>query len=216
MKKFLTIACITLAGTVLVSCSKVRRNPGRVYMPDMSYSRAYETYASTEALKNEHVNYNALPVEGTIARGDLIFVNTLKNDSAGYAESSSLQNPLTADSTFHIDMKETERLFLVNCAICHGPKLDGNGPLWKDGNGPFPNKPAALVGDAKYVSMSDGTMYFSITNGRNAMGAYKSQLNPRQRWMMVSYIRSKQAAAATTSTGPTAAKDSNAVKPSAK
>ena len=30
------------------SCSKVRRSPGRAYMPDMSYSRAYETYASTD------------------------------------------------------------------------------------------------------------------------------------------------------------------------
>ena len=194
MKKFWIITCLALTGVLLFSCSRIRRDPGRVYMPDMAYSRAYETYASTEALKNEKVNYTALPVEGTIARGDLLFTNTLQYDSAGYANSSSLLNPLTKDSTVKIDMKETERLFLVNCAICHGPKLDGNGPLWKDGNGPFPNKPATLVGDAKYEAMSEGTMYYSITNGRNNMGSYKSQLNPRQRWMVVTYIKSKQAA----------------------
>jgi hypothetical protein len=34
----------------MMSCNKTRRSTGKVYMPDMAYSRAYETYASTEAL----------------------------------------------------------------------------------------------------------------------------------------------------------------------
>ena len=74
---------------VLVSCSKVRRNTGRAYMPDMAYSRAYETYASTEALQKKGVHYNAMPVEGTIARGDTLSVYPNKNDSAGYAASKN-------------------------------------------------------------------------------------------------------------------------------
>ena len=36
---------------LLVSCSKTRRSTGRAYMPDMYYSRAYETYASQEELE---------------------------------------------------------------------------------------------------------------------------------------------------------------------
>ena len=198
MKKIWIIATLALGATVFVSCSKVRRDTGRVYMPDMSYSRAYETYASTEALKDEKVNYTAMPVEGTIARGDLLFTNTLAFDSAGYANSPSLINPLTKDSSYKMDMTEAERLFLVNCAICHGAKLDGNGPLWKPsygGDGPFPNAPANLISNPLYLKMSEGTMYFSVTNGRNNMGSYKSQLNPTQRWMVVTYIKSKQAAA---------------------
>ncbi len=214
MKKIWIIATLALGATVFVSCSKVRRDTGRAYMPDMSYSRAYETYASTEALKNEKVNYTAMPVEGTIARGDLLFTNTLKFDSAGYANSSSLINPLTKDSTYKMDMTEAERLFLVNCGICHGAKLDGNGPLWKGGDGPFPNKPAQLVGDPKYDNMSEGTMYFSVTNGRNTMGSYKSQLNPTQRWMVITYIKKKQAekkaSAPATTTAPA---DTAAAKP---
>ena len=43
------------------------------------------------------------------------------------------------------------RLYLVNCGICHGEKLDGNGPLYKGGEGPFPLNPRTLVGDAKYT-----------------------------------------------------------------
>ena len=95
-------------------------------------------------------------------------------------------------------MVEAERLYLVNCAICHGPKLDGNGPLYKGGDGPFPAKPATLVGDKKYEAMPEGQMYYSVTYGKNKMGSYASQLNTRQRWMVIAYIKSKQTAAATT------------------
>jgi mono/diheme cytochrome c family protein len=176
---------------MLASCNNVRRNPGRVYMPDMAYSRAYETYSSTEGLQKEGAHYTSMPVVGTIARGDMLQIYSLANDSAGYAQSASVKNPLKIDS---IDKKEAERLYLVNCAVCHGAKLDGNGPLYKDGNGPYPSKPATLVGDAKYEAMAEGTIFHAITYGKNAMGSYASQLNTYQRWMVVAYIKSKQGA----------------------
>lgn len=190
------------AMVAMIGCSDVRREPGSVYMPDMNYSRAYETYASTEALKQAGVNYNATPVSGTIARGEMA-AYPYKNDSAGYAMSASVKRPVEAAS---VDLKEAERLYLVNCAICHGPKLDGNGPLWNDGNGPYPSKPIALVGDAKYEAMAEGTMFHSLTYGKNAMGSYASQLSTKQRWMVISYIKSKQGVKA----APAAGADSTA------
>ena len=188
MKKLSVItSCVTIVA-VMISCNNTKRTPDRVYMPDMSYSRAYETYASTEALDKEGVHYVSMPVPGTVARGDM-FAYTLKNDSLGYAQSSTVKNPLNADS---VDMKEAERLYLVNCGICHGTKLDGNGPLWKNGDGPFPNKPATLVGDAVYEKMTEGTMFHSVTYGKNSMGSYASQLNTKQRWEVIAYVKSKQ------------------------
>lgn len=175
---------------VLIGCSDVRRDTGSVYMPDMAYSRAYETYASTEALTKAGVNYNATPVTGTIARGEMA-AYPYKNDSVGYAMSVNVRNPLDSAG---VDLKEAERLYLVNCGICHGKKLDGNGPLWNDGNGPFPSKPIALVGDAKYEAMAPGMMFHSLTYGKNAMGSYASQLSTKQRWMVIAYVKSKQAA----------------------
>jgi mono/diheme cytochrome c family protein len=208
MKKFLIIAGCIIAGISIAGCNKTRRNTGRAYMPDMVYSVAYETYAPTnERLKNSGAHYSGRPVEGTIARGDM-FAYTLKNDSLGYAQSAAVKNPLTPES---IDLKEAERLFLVNCAICHGNKLDGNGPLFKGGDGPFTSKPAALVGDAKYQAMAEGTMFHSITYGKNAMGSYASQLNTKQRWMVIAYIKSKQAAGAKTA-GTTTGTDSTGKK----
>ena len=195
MKKIGIIAGVIICGLTIVSCGP-RRSPGRAYMPDMTYSRAYETYASTDALKNEGVNYNAKPVPGAIARGDM-FPYQLKNDSAGYAQSAFTKNPLDSSS---IDMKESERLYLVNCGICHGSKLDGNGPLWNNGNGPFPSAPKNFVGDDAMKKMPEGTMFHSITYGKNAMGSYASQLSTKQRWMVITYIKSKQN---TTAAAPT-------------
>jgi len=219
MKKISLITLSIATVAILVSCSRVRRSPGRAYMPDMSYSRAYETYASTEKLKQAYpgITYNSMPVTGTIARGDMTWSYPYKNDTTGYAQSASVKNPLMNDSLkTTIDMVEAERLYLVNCGICHGPKLDGNGPLYKGGDGPYPSKPATLVGDPKYAAMAEGTMFHSITFGKNAMGSYASQLSTKQRWMVIAYIKAKQgasAAAKNTTTTTDTTKSTTVIKP---
>jgi mono/diheme cytochrome c family protein len=212
MKKILIITGVVTMTMAMMSCNKVRRSPGRAYMPDMYYSRAYETYASTENLKKTGANYTAMPVQGAIARGDS-YPYTLPNDSTGYAQSASIKNPLPELSAK--DYLEAARLYLVNCGICHGEKLDGNGPLFKGGDGPYTAKPATLVGDPKYMAMPEGTMFHSVTYGKNMMGSYASQLTTKQRWMVIHYIKEKQkmAAPATTATTPGGAKDSTATGP---
>ena len=84
---------------------------------------------------------------------------------------------------------------MINCGICHGTKLDGNGPLYKGGEGPYPAKPATLVGDPKYAAMPEGQMFYSVMYGKNLMGSYASQLNRKQRWQIIKYIKLKQAEA---------------------
>ena len=199
MKKLSIISLIAVAVLVVISCSDVKRKPGRVYMPDMAYSRAYETYSVTEEekaeLEKKGIYYSNTPVAGTIKRGELFPFSIAKDkdaDTINYTASKQIINPLPALDS--LQSVEAERLFLVNCAICHGPKLDGNGPLYKGGEGPYPAKPAQLVGDPKYQSMPAGQMFYSVTYGKNKMGSYASQLNSKQRWMVISYIKSKQSA----------------------
>ncbi len=193
MKKIVIITGVLISGMVMTGCRNGKRDTGKAYMPDMSYSRAYETYASTQNLKDKGINYNGTPVEGTIAREDLP-AYPYKNDSLGYANSANVKNPLP--SLEAKDYLEAARLYLVNCGICHGEKLDGNGPLYKDGNGPFAAKPANLAGDVKYTAMPEGTMFHSVTYGIRAMGSYASQLSTKQRWMIIHYIKEKQSASA--------------------
>ncbi len=216
MKKLFILSFFAL-GILAVSCSDIRREPGAVYMPDMAYSRAYETYAPRDstrfttdtAMAGEKIFYNNMPVAGTIARGEEMPFPLAKDapgDTTNYIASKKVTDPLPPlDSA---QMQEAGRLFLVNCAICHGPKLDGNGPLYKDGNGPFPAKPANFVGDPKILAMPEGQMFYSVSYGKNLMGSYASQLNRKQRWMVIQYIKSKQAEATAGSAAP--AKDSTA------
>ena len=169
--------------TVFESCDS-KREPGKIYMPDMTYSRAYEAYAPNN-LKQENINYVPYPVQGTIRRGDL-FPYPLPDDSNGYKMSAEIKDPLPPLDT--VQMAEAQRLFNINCAICHGPKLDAQGPLATGGKIPA----VANLTLKQYVDMPVGTMFHSVTYGKNNMGSYASQLTREQRWMVIQYVKSKQ------------------------
>ena len=189
---------------LLSSCSD-KRSPGRIYMPDMTYSRGYETYAKN-SLIDSGINYINYPVDGTIRRGDL-FPYTLANDSNGYKMSAEIKSPiasLTSD-----EMAEAKRLFNINCAVCHGPNMDAQGPLAGKVGG------IANLKLDQYVKMAEGTMFHTVTYGKNNMGSYASQLTRKQRWMVIKYIKSEQgkgAAAATAKDSTTTKKDTTALK----
>ena len=120
MKKFIGIVSIFLAALIVVSCSDVRRSPGRVYMPDMGYSRALETYAKLDSSKFTNnpaeigegkIYYTSFPVAGTMARGDELpfpYAIDKAGDTTNYIASKQAQNPLTALDAGQ--MKEAERL----------------------------------------------------------------------------------------------------------
>ena len=215
MKKIILLfsvaACISI-----ISCDDVRRKPGDVYMPDMAYSRAYETYADHSNLKDQGINYTNMPVSGTIARGEEMpfpYAKDRLGDTTNYIASKSVQNPYSQLGS--ADSLEASRLYLINCAICHGAGLDGNGPLYKDGEGPFPARPKNLI----TLNLPEGQMFYSITYGRNLMGPYGSQLNRKQRWMIISYIKGqadKQKSAGGAASQSNAAAQGNSKDSSAK
>jgi len=202
MKKIAIITGIFTAVLLVSSCRMGKGDPGKAYMPDMFYSRAYETYAGLDSMKFTNdpsqlgegkIFYNNLPVAGTVARDELpAFPLAIDKagDTANYVASKQVPNPLPALSA--TDYLEAARLYLINCGICHGEKLDGNGPLYNGGNGPFAAAPKNLIGDPVVSKMPDGQMFYSVTYGKNAMGSYASQLSTKQRWMIIHYIKEKQ------------------------
>lgn len=205
------IAAILTAG--FSSCSSDKKEPGKIYMPDMAYSRAIESYALLDssvfttdpAKRGEEIFYNSKPVDGTIKVGEL-FPYTLPNDSAGYAMSAQVKNPLPPLTGK--DSAETARLFNINCAICHGIDGKATGPLAVSGKvGGIAN-----LGLDTYIQMADGTMYHSINYGKNNMGSYASQLNRKQRWQLVQYIRTLQPKPETAAAPAPAAADTASMK----
>ncbi len=207
MKKILVFTGLIAAlGLAIQSCDS-NRVPGKIYMPDMTYSRAYETYRPLDSARftmdalskgGNKIYFNGVRPAGAIKRGEVL-PYPLPNDSNGYKMSYTIKNPFT-DSLSKAEMDESGRLFNINCGICHGEKGAGNGPLSTGGkiggvaNLTLPN----------YVAMADGTMYHSIEYGKGVMGSYASQLSGEQRWKIIKYIRKLQngtgAAASTTAT----------------
>jgi mono/diheme cytochrome c family protein len=207
MKKNLIIATLFITAVIAVVSCDSKRKPGKVYMPDMAYSRATETYAVMDSSKfttdpaqaGHKIFYNAMPPVGAMKRGELA-PYTVANDSNGLLVQSSLvKNPLPALNT--ADSLEAARLYNINCGVCHGAKAENNGPV------------AAKIGGVKSIiasspTYSDGRIFHVLTYGQNNMGSYASQLSRQQRWMIIHYIRSlepkKEAAAAATAQADTA------------
>lgn len=66
--------------------------------------------------------------------------------------------------------------------------------MYKGGAGPYPVAPKNLIADPLVSVMPDGQMFYSVAYGKNLMGSYASQLSRKQRWMVIKYIKNKQAA----------------------
>jgi len=206
MKKIINITSVLVTGLlVIVSSCKDKREPGKIYMPDMTYSRAIETYSlldsnvftSDESKLGQEIFYNRCPVPGTVKRGENEYEYTIPNDSAGYVLSATVKNPLSPLST--ADSMEASRLFNINCAICHGANGKASGPLAQSGKlGGIKDLTSEGV-----VTLADGTIFHSITYGKNNMGSYASQLSRKQRWMIVQYVRTLQPKAASSAKSAT-------------
>jgi len=180
--KSIVIASLII-GIGLASCDSgnIRRDPGHIYAPDMVYSRAYDAYTSNPNFADSQTS--RLPVAGTIARGHQLPDHLKEGDTTAY-------KTFTTDLRFNDDeLKEGGRLFNIYCAICHGPNLDGNGPLYSSGK--FAAMPANFK-DPKYLHMPVGQMFAAAKYGKNAMGSYASQLDIKQRWMVIAYIKQIQ------------------------
>lgn len=179
---------IVVAGSLLAlsAChTKKYREPKNIYMPDMEYSRAYDAYTENPVFPDNQTS--RLPVKGTVKRGAMLPYSIPESDS-GYAIAGTIKSPLPVnDST----LKEGKRLFDIYCAICHGEKLDGNGPLYKGGSGPYIAAPANFIAGPK-ADLPAGTIFYVATYGIRNMGSYASQLDQYQRWMIVDYIKKVQ------------------------
>lgn len=172
-----------LASVGLLSCNSgnMRRNPGKIYAPDMTYSRAYDAYTSNPNFADGQTS--RVPTKGTIAVGHDLPDHLMEGDTNAY-------KTFTTSYRFNeAEIKEGGRLYMIYCGICHGSALDGNGPLYTSGK--FVAAPANFKGE-KYLAMPVGTMYAAVKYGKNLMGAYASQLNVKQRWQVIAYIKKMQ------------------------
>jgi mono/diheme cytochrome c family protein len=94
------------------------------------------------------------------------------------------ENPVPADP---VSLDRGRQLFDRNCALCHGQRGQGDGPITQFWN-PQMRKPANLT-DERMKTMSDGTVYITISNGYGTMPPLRENLDVRERWDTVNYVK---------------------------
>lgn len=185
MKKTLyTLLAVTGMAVVISSCGAGGENTGSEFAPNMYVSFAYEPMTQLAEKPNTINPYGMnmrLPVQGTIARGQLDYATyKLDKSNEAYEAASSLKNPLP---TSEYNMAEGKRLYNINCTPCHAEDGKGRGTIVEDGK--FPQVPA--YGD-RLPTINEGKAFYTITHGKNLMGSYASVLTPMQRWQVIHYI----------------------------
>src|SRR5690606_10983491 len=116
-----------LLGMGLAACNSgnMRRNPGKIYAPDMTYSQAYDAYTANPNFADSQTSRQ--PVAGTVAMGHELPDHLVEGDTNAY-------KTFTTDLRFTEDqVAEGGRLYNIYCGICHGTAMDGQGPLYTSG-----------------------------------------------------------------------------------
>ena len=150
----------------LGGCGK-HTSPDFEYMPQMSYSPAF---------KPQEKGNSRLPVEGTIARGHDPYPYPSDPEAAG----RDLKNPLPVNRA---TLQRGRHIFETFCVVCHGPYGEGDGFIVPK----FP-QPPSLQSD-RIKAYPDGRIYHIITMGQGLMPSYAYQVESRDRWAVIHYVR---------------------------
>ncbi len=172
--------------TVAISCSPNEQSPGVEYMPDMYRSPAVEAYVDYENLEELSVRK---PVSGTIANtgnSETAWINfpyPFPDTPEGYeAAGQKLTSPL---KTTELTLAKGEAIYERFCQHCHGEKGKGDGAVVT--NGGYPQPPS--YDGAQLKNLPEGKMFHTITYGKGQMGSHASQLNKKERWLVIQYVK---------------------------
>jgi mono/diheme cytochrome c family protein len=83
-------------------------------------------------------------------------------------------------------LAEALRLYEKNCLTCHGAKGKGDGPAI----GFIESSPTDISAPELQSRMTDGEIFWKITEGRNPMPSFKKKLSENERWKLVHFVRS--------------------------
>jgi len=100
------------------------------------------------------------------------------------ADASAKKNPFAGQAAAAAAGKQ---IYGTICVTCHGPGGKGDGAAAAGLN----PKPANYTSSA-IAAESDGSLFWKLSEGRGAMLAFKSSYSEKQRWELITYIRTLQ------------------------
>ena len=192
-----------LSAVIFQSCVKHPDSPGYEYSDDMARSQAIEAYVDyglvadnmSDSLK---ISISArTPAEGSIPFSEdknIAMLNMPFNYGSGEDERIRAGKEVSMPSRYYqnediakSNLAEGKRLYGLFCAHCHGDKGNGDGKVITVGGYPAAPSPYNTLKDR-----TPGSVFHTITHGKNAMGPHASQLNKDERWKVAMYVRTMQ------------------------
>lgn len=191
---FLLVALIvSVSASWLLTPNPAR--PNLEFIPQMAHSPRYNAFAPNTNFPNGATLQR--PESGTIPRG-LMPLHYAATPQDALRAGEELHSPVAQGNQ---RAHERGALVFANfCVVCHGAGGAGNGPVAQRG---YPPPPSLLAQHGQ--KLKDGQLFHILTYGQNNMPSYASQLSRDDRWSVILYVRSLQAAAPPTSPGPAGA-----------
>ena len=147
---------------------------------DMHLQPYYRTLAKSDFFADDRSA--RLPVEGTVARGDLRDDTYFYTGKIGNAPGDYMPFPVKAE-----DLARGRERYNITCAPCHGRVGDGNGFIPTRG---FRRPPSFHIDRLRKAPI--GYLFDVDTNGFGVMPDYAAQVVPRDRWCIAAYIKALQ------------------------
>lgn len=103
----------------------------------------------------------------------------------GIAQLDSIASIVNPTAPSEASLANGRKYFVINCAVCHGERGDGQGLAVKYG------VPAPSLMTDITKNRTDGYIYGMIRNGRGLMPTY-NRIEEMDRWDVVNYLRALQ------------------------
>jgi hypothetical protein len=145
-------------------------------------------------------------IEGTVARGALNADEALFTGKNGDTPVTEMPFAITP-----ADLDRGEERFNIFCAPCHDRTGNGRGMVVQRG---YRQPPSFHIDRLK--TAPPGYMFDVITNGFGAMPDYRSQVDARDRWRIIAYIRALQLSQPTAAEPPPGAPGATNTPPGVK
>src|SRR5580765_1770258 len=197
MRYFLIIfgVCVLAVVGVLGKRGSHFRKPPLYIFPDMEWQLKLRPQKDNTFFANGRTSQ--LPVPGTIPRSSPI--KLAAGQVFPYEDAPVYTGRVTGTTNFIENnplpittqlLERGQQRYTINCSPCHGGLGDGNGITKKIGAMAV----VANLHDKRIVELTDGELFFVITNGRNLMGSYGANVTVEDRWAIIAYLRALQLA----------------------
>jgi mono/diheme cytochrome c family protein len=98
------------------------------------------------------------------------------------ASAISVKNPVKSDA---VSIKDGKTLYIKNCGSCHGDAGKGDGTKAKN-----LDISCGDLGATGLSKITDGELFWKITEGRKPMPTFGKKLTDAERWSVINYLRS--------------------------